>query len=55
MAKLILVVAIMFALQMVLSGLQMKHFSNEFIKLRRQGRVVGRGDLVCKSSYIARI
>ena len=39
MAKLILVVAIMFALQMVLSGLQMKHFSNEFIKLRRQGRV----------------
>lgn len=39
MAKLILVMAIMFALQMILSGLQMKHFSKEFIKLRKQGKV----------------
>lgn len=28
-----------FILQSIFSALQMKHFSNEFIKLRRQGRV----------------
>ncbi len=40
MGKLGLLLAAMFALQAVLSGIQMRHFSNEFIKLRRQGRVV---------------
>ena len=39
MLKLGLIVAAMFALQAVLSGIQMRHFSKEFIKLRRRGRV----------------
>lgn len=34
-----LLIAGMFALQAVLSVLQMRHFSKEFVKLRRRGRV----------------
>lgn len=40
MLKLGLLVAAAFVLQILLSMIQMRHFSNEFIKLRRQGRVV---------------
>lgn len=32
-------VVVAFLLQIILSMMQMRHFSNEFIKLRRQGRV----------------
>lgn len=32
-------VVVAFVLQIILSMMQMRHFSNEFIKLRRQGRV----------------
>lgn len=32
-------IAIAFAAQIALSMVQMRHFSNEFVKLRRQGRV----------------
>lgn len=39
MFKLALVVGIAFLIQIVLSMLQMKHFSKEFCKLRRQGKV----------------
>ena len=43
MLQLVLVIAIAFVLQALLSGIQMKHFSDEFVKLRRQGKVaVGR-------------
>lgn len=34
-----LLIAAAFVLQTLLSMVQMKHFSNEFVKLRRQGRV----------------
>ncbi len=40
MLKLGLILLAMFVLQAVLSSIQMRHFSNEFMKLRRQGRVV---------------
>ncbi|MDE7242611.1 MAG: transcriptional regulator GutM [Oscillospiraceae bacterium] len=39
MFQLGLIVIAMFAVQAVLSGLQMRHFSKEFIKLRRRGKV----------------
>lgn len=39
MLKLGLLILAMFALQAVLSVLQMRHFSREFVKLRRRGRV----------------
>lgn len=39
MLTLVLVVAAAFVLQAVLSMMQMRHFSNEFVKLRRQGKV----------------
>lgn len=39
MLKLGLVVIAAFVLQAALSMIQMKHFSNEFIRLRRQGKV----------------
>ncbi len=39
MLKLGLLIAAAFVLQILLSMMQMRHFSNEFIKLRRQGRV----------------
>ncbi|MDO4175100.1 MAG: transcriptional regulator GutM [Eubacteriales bacterium] len=39
MIKLALIVAAAFLLQIVLSMHQMRHFSNEFVKLRRQGKV----------------
>lgn len=39
MMKLCLVLAAAFVLQALLSSIQMRHFSNEFIRLRRQGRV----------------
>lgn len=39
MTKLLLVAAAAFVLQIALSMLQMKHFSKEFVKLRRQGKV----------------
>lgn len=39
MLKLGLVVAAAFILQILLSMMQMKHFSDEFVKLRRRGRV----------------
>ncbi len=39
MLQLMIVVAVAFLLQIVLSMAQMKHFSNEFVKLRRQGKV----------------
>ena len=39
MFQLGLLIAGMFAVQAVLSGLQMRHFSKEFIKLRRRGKV----------------
>lgn len=39
MLRIGLAIAAAFVLQAVFSCLQMKHFSNEFIKLRRQGRV----------------
>ena len=39
MTKLLLIVAAAFVLQIVLSMAQMKHFSKEFVKLRRQGKV----------------
>ena len=39
MLQLGLLVAAMFLIQAVLSGIQMRHFSKEFIKLRRRGRV----------------
>ena len=40
MLRLGLIIAAMFALQAILSGIQMRHFSKEFIKLRRRGRVI---------------
>ena len=39
MFQLGLLIVGMFVLQAVLSGLQMRHFSKEFIKLRRRGKV----------------
>ena len=39
MLALIIAVGIAFFLQGILSFLQMKHFSDEFIKLRRKGKV----------------
>lgn len=39
MLKLGLIVVAAFVLQAALSMMQMRHFSNEFVKLRRQGRV----------------
>lgn len=39
MIKLAIVVGIAFLIQIILSMLQMKHFSKEFCKLRRQGKV----------------
>lgn len=39
MFQLGLLVVGMFVLQAVLSGLQMRHFSKEFVRLRRQGKV----------------
>ncbi|MDO4977354.1 MAG: transcriptional regulator GutM [Eubacteriales bacterium] len=39
MLRMALVVGIAFLIQIALSMLQMKHFSNEFCKLRRQGKV----------------
>ncbi|MCQ2509913.1 MAG: transcriptional regulator GutM [Lachnospiraceae bacterium] len=39
MLQLVIIIAIAFALQIVLSMAQMKHFANEFCKLRRQGKV----------------
>lgn len=39
MLKLGLIVMAMFALQALLSALQMRHFSREFISLRRKGKV----------------
>ncbi len=39
MIRLALIVAAAFVLQIILSMNQMRHFSNEFVKLRRQGRV----------------
>ncbi len=43
MFQVVIVFAIAFVLQAVLSGLQMKHFSDEFVKLRRRGKVaIGR-------------
>ncbi len=39
MLKIGLLLAAMFALQAVLSTIQMRHFSKEFIRLRRQGKV----------------
>ena len=39
MLKLGLVVAAAFVLQILLGMMQMKHFSDEFVKLRRCGRV----------------
>lgn len=39
MLKLGLLILAIFALQAVLSVLQMRHFSREFVKLRRRGRV----------------
>lgn len=39
MIKLALIVAAAFVLQIILSMNQMRHFSNEFVKLRRQGKV----------------
>lgn len=39
MLKLGLVVAAAFIFQILLSMMQMKHFSDEFVKLRRRGRV----------------
>ncbi len=40
MGKIGLLLAVMFVLQAILSSIQMRHFSKEFIKLRRQGKVV---------------
>ena len=40
MFRLALALAIAFALQALLSAMQMKHFSREFMKLRRLGKVV---------------
>lgn len=40
MFRLALALAIAFLLQALLSAMQMKHFSNEFMKLRRRGKVV---------------
>lgn len=34
-----IVIVVAFVLQIAMSMMQMRHFSNEFIKLRRQGRV----------------
>ena len=39
MFKLALVIGAAFVLQIMLSMRQMRHFSNEFVKLRRQGKV----------------
>ena len=39
MVQLGLLIAGMFLLQAVLSMLQMRHFSREFMKLRRRGKV----------------
>ena len=39
MFQLGLAIVVMFLLQAVLSSIQMRHFSKEFIKLRKQGRV----------------
>lgn len=39
MLRIGLLLAAMFALQAVLSSIQMRHFSKEFIRLRRQGKV----------------
>ena len=39
MLQLGLIIAAMFVLQAILSGIQMRHFSKEFVKLRKRGRV----------------
>ena len=39
MLQLGLIIVAMFVLQAVLSGIQMRHFSKEFVTLRRRGRV----------------
>ncbi len=39
MLQLGLLILVMFAIQAVLSVLQMRHFSREFVKLRRRGKV----------------
>lgn len=39
MLRLALVIGVAFLLQIILSMQQMKHFSKEFVKLRRQGKV----------------
>ena len=39
MLSLIIVVGVAFAMQGLFSFLQMRHLSNEFIKLRRKGKV----------------
>ena len=41
MFQLGLLIVGMFVLQAVLSGLQMRHFSKEFVQLRRRGKVAG--------------
>ncbi len=43
MLRIALILAVAFLIQFVLSSVQMKHFNNEFVKLRRKGKVaVGR-------------
>lgn len=43
MLRLAIVIAVAFLIQFVLSSFQMKNFNNEFVKLRRQGKVaIGR-------------
>lgn len=39
MLRLAIVLGVAFLLQIILSMLQMKHFSNEFVKLHRKGKV----------------
>lgn len=40
MLQIALIFGVAFLLQFILSSYQMKHFNNEFMKLRRKGRVV---------------
>lgn len=43
MIKIALVIGLAFVIQFVLSSFQMKNFNNEFVRLRRKGKVaIGR-------------
>lgn len=53
MIKIALVIGLAFVIQFVLSSFQMKNFNNEFVRLRRKGKVaIGRksGRIPCRGN-----